>query len=210
MKKALGAVLALSLSLSVNMPAQGQNLLNQLGKRAKNAATTRTTMGVDRAIQKGLDKAEGVIEKGANNAPNGHGGKSQAPVVSNGAVAANTNGAIYYVSESGNNKNDGLSPSTPLKNIQKALDIAPAGSTIYVAAGNYYGLLRCGNIFVRKPVYIYGGFNGDFSQRDILNYRTLVQPTPESNGSAKAPTIQLEVNVGKYDNNLEYRNAEVL
>ncbi|HAY18390.1 MAG TPA: hypothetical protein DCY24_04190, partial [Rikenellaceae bacterium] len=115
-------------------------------------------MGVDRAIQKGLDKVEGAIEKGANDAINGRGGK--APAVSNGRVSANANGTIYYVSESGNNKNDGLSPSTPLKNIQKALDIAPAGSTIYVAAGNYYGLLRCGNIFVRKPAYIYGGFNG--------------------------------------------------
>ena len=207
-KIALGAVLALTLSLSVNTTAEGQNLLNQLGKRAKNAATTRTTMGVDRAIQKGLDKVEGAIEKGANDAINGRGGK--APAVSNGRVSANANGTIYYVSESGNNKNDGLSPSTPLKNIQKALDIAPAGSTIYVAAGNYYGLLRCGNIFVRKPAYIYGGFNGDFSQRDILNYRTMVQPTPESNGTAKAPTVQLEINVGKYDSNVEYRNAEVL
>ena len=209
-KKTLGALLALSLSLSMNMPAQGQNLLNQLGKRAKNAATTRTTMGVDRAIQKGLDKVEDAVEKGANDAMRGRGGKGQAPVVSNGRVASGNNGTIYYVSESGNNKNDGLSPSTPVKNIQKALDIAPAGSTVYVAAGNYYGLLRSGNIFVRKPVYIYGGFNEDFTQRDVLNHRTMVQPTPESNGSAKAATIQLEVNVGKYDNNLEYSNPDVL
>ncbi len=129
----------------------------------------------------------------------------------NGSVAGNSGGTIYYVSEAGNNKNDGLSPQTPVKNLQKALDIAPAGATVYVAAGNYYGMLRSGNIFVRKPVYIYGGFNEDFTARDILTYRTLIQPTPESNGSAKAPTVQLEVDVaGQVDEQSSYENADVL
>ena len=223
MRKAFGLALAFALALSLSAPAQGQSVLNQIGKRAKNAVNTRTTMGADRAIQKTLDKAENAIEKGVTNAGRGRSGKGNAPTVGkgsaagggavagNGSVAGNSGGGtIYYVSEAGNNKNDGLSPQTPVKNLQKALDIAPAGATVYVAEGNYYGMLRSGNIFVRKPVYIYGGFNEDFSARDILTYRTLVQPTPESNGSAKAPTVQLEVNVAKYGNNLEYRSPDVL
>lgn len=208
--KALGLLLAFSISLSMNIPAQGQSVLNQIGKRAKNSVKNKTVMGADRAVKKTLDKAEDAIEKGVNDAVRGRSGKGNAPSVSNGMVSGKS-GATYYVCETtGNNKNDGLSPSSPVKNIQKALDIAPAGATVYVAEGNYYGLLRCGNIFVRKPVYIYGGFNKDFSQRNILTYRTLVQPTPESNGTAKAPTVQLEVNVGKYDNNLEYSRPDVL
>mgnify|MGYP002534121085 FL=1 len=214
MRKAFGLALAFALALSLSAPAQGQSVLNQIGKRAKNAVNTRTTMGADKFIQKTLDKAENAIEKGVTNAGRGRSGKGNAPTVGKvpaaGSVAGNSGGTIYYVSEAGNNKNDGLSPQTPVKNLQKALDIAPAGATVYVAAGNYYGMLRSGNIFVRKPVYIYGGFNEDFTARDILTYRTLIQPTPESNGSAKAPTVQLEVNVAKYSNNLEYRNPDVL
>ena len=43
----------------------------------------------------------------------------------------------YYVSPNGSNKNDGLSPSTPLKFIQKAVDLAQPGDTIHLAPGHY-------------------------------------------------------------------------
>ena len=68
MRKAFGLALAFALALSLSAPAQGQSVLNQIGKRAKNAVNTRTTMGADRAIQKTLDKAENAIEKGVTNA----------------------------------------------------------------------------------------------------------------------------------------------
>ena len=102
------------------------------------------------------------------------------------------NGKTLYVSSNtGSNRNDG-SKETPFKNLQKALDVADPGTTILVAEGNYYGLLNSGNIIITKPVVIIGGYNSDFSQRDVLKYRTLVQPTPASNGSAKGQgTIQL-------------------
>lgn len=90
--------------------------------------------------------------------------------------------AIYVSKANGNNGNDGTKNS-PYKNLQKALDKAPAGSTIMVAEGNYYGLLNSGNINITKPVTIIGGYNSDFSERNILKYRTMIQPTPESNGS---------------------------
>ena len=101
-------------------------------------------------------------------------------------------GQTYYVSSStGSNRNDG-SKDAPFKNLQKALDVAETGATIYVAEGNYYGLLNKGNIIITKPVTILGGYNTDFTERDVLKYRTLVQPTPESNGTASGQgTIQL-------------------
>lgn len=90
--------------------------------------------------------------------------------------------AIYVSRTNGDNGNDG-SRNAPFKNLQKALDKAPAGSTIMVAEGNYYGSLNSGNINITKPVTIMGGYNSDFSERNILKYRTMIQPTPESNGS---------------------------
>lgn len=90
----------------------------------------------------------------------------------------------YYVSKStGSNRNDG-SKDAPFKNIQKAIDAVPEGATIYVAEGNYFGTLDKGNIPVTKCVKIYGGYNTDFSQRDVLKYRTMVQPNAASNGTA--------------------------
>ena len=101
----------------------------------------------------------------------------------------------YYVSKTtGSTRGDG-SKEKPYKTIQKAIDAVPEGSTIYVAEGNYFGTLDCGNINVTKCVKIYGGYNTDFKQRDILKYRTMVQPTAESNGTAKGGgTMIIKVN----------------
>ena len=75
---------------------------------------------------------------------------------------------VLYVSKStGKNKNDG-SKEAPLKNIQKAVEMAQPGALIRVAEGNYFGNLDCGTIDIRKPVTIEGGWNSDFSER-ILN-----------------------------------------
>ena len=92
--------------------------------------------------------------------------------------------SIYHVSrENGSNKNDG-SKTAPFKNLQKALDVADDGATILVAEGNYFGMLNSGTIDIRKPVTIKGGYNGDFTERDVLKYKTMIQPSAESNGSA--------------------------
>lgn len=94
------------------------------------------------------------------------------------------NAQTYYVSKNtGSNRNDG-SKSAPFKNLQKAIETVPEGSTIYVAEGNYFGTLDKGNIPVTKGVKIYGGYNADFSKRDVLRYRTMVQPDAKSNGTA--------------------------
>ena len=101
----------------------------------------------------------------------------------------------YYVSKStGGNRNDG-SKEKPFKNIEKAIEAVPEGSTIYVAEGNYFGVMDKGNIPVNKCVKIYGVYNTDFSKRDVLKYRTMVQPNPASNGTAKGlGTMIIKVN----------------
>ena len=102
--------------------------------------------------------------------------------------------ALYVSSENGNNRNDG-SKSSPFKNIQKAIDAAADGTTIYVAQGNYYGLLNKGTINITKPVKIVGGYSADFATRDVLKNLTMIQPTPESNGSQDGQgTVQIQVN----------------
>ena len=109
--------------------------------------------------------------------------------------ALSASAQTYYVSKNtGSNRNDG-SIGAPFKNIQKAIEAAPEGATIYVAEGNYFGTLDKGNIPVTKCVKIYGGYNTDFSQRDVLKYRTMVQPTAASNGTASGlGTMIIKVN----------------
>jgi hypothetical protein len=99
---------------------------------------------------------------------------------------------LYVSSAVGNNRNDG-SKEKPFKNLQKAIDEAADGATIYVAEGNYFGMLNSGNINVTKPVKIYGGYTDDFSVRDVLKHRTMVQPSPESNGTQKGATMRIQV-----------------
>ena len=85
-----------------------------------------------------------------------------------------------------------------MKNIQKAIDNASDGDTIYVAEGNYFGTLNKGNIIISKAVKIFGGYSSNFSTRDILKYKTLVQPSPESNGTASGQgTIQITAPSGE-------------
>lgn len=101
----------------------------------------------------------------------------------------------YYVSmHTGSNRNPGTAKDAPLKNLQKALDVAPEGSTILVAEGNYFGTLNSGNINIEKPVSIIGGYNTAFSEKDPLRYRTTVRPDGTSNGTQSGEgTMQVKV-----------------
>lgn len=52
--------------------------------------------------------------------------------------------------------------------------------------------MNSGNLIIKTPVTIMGGYSDDFSKRDILTHRTMVQPTAESNGSQQGRgTIQI-------------------
>ncbi|HHX35232.1 MAG TPA: DUF1565 domain-containing protein [Gammaproteobacteria bacterium] len=78
----------------------------------------------------------------------------------------------------GSNRKDG-SKSSPLKDLQKAIDVAPEGAVIHVAEGNYLGYLDQGWVKVDKYVSIVGGYSDDFSQRDPLKFRTTIRPGVE-------------------------------
>lgn len=183
------AMLAVAVACAVAVPADGQ-LLNDIARRAKNAAESKVKTAADKAVHKTLDKVEDAAGKGTEGVSKG---KGNAPVAgADGKIPAG-NGTIWYVSAAGSNQNDGRTPDTPKKNLEKAIEAAPEGSTLYVAEGNYYGLLRSGTITISKPVYIYGGFSSDFSRRDVLTHRTMVQPTLESNGTAKMATVLLDI-----------------
>lgn len=99
----------------------------------------------------------------------------------------------WYVSAStGNNRNDGAKGS-PLKDLQKAVDMASAGDKIYIAAGNYTGKLDIGYIGLDKPVEMYGGYSTDFGSRNVLKNRTTIYTEPKHNGTAGSKAlIQLE------------------
>ena len=79
--------------------------------------------------------------------------------------------AMYVSVKSGSNRNDG-SLALPIKDLQKAINVAPEGAVIYLAEGNYLGNLDQGWVKVDKYISIVGGYSDDFSQRDPLKYRT--------------------------------------
>lgn len=89
---------------------------------------------------------------------------------------------MYVSVNTGNNRNDG-SQGSPIKDLQKAIDLAPEGAVLLVAEGNYLGTLDRGWIKVDKYISIIGGFSDDFSKRDPLKYRTTMRP-----GIAQIPT----------------------
>lgn len=115
-------------------------------------------------------------------------------VLPSAPARGSSDGNTWYVSQStGSNRNDG-SRDNPVKNIQKAIELASSGDIIRVAEGNYFGLMDSGSIKINKGVSIIGGYSTDFSERDILEHRTFVQPGATSNGSAQGQgTIQINV-----------------
>lgn len=56
-----------------------------------------------------------------------------------GLSAWNAQAATYYVANSGNNSNNGLSVSSPFQTIQFAADLVQAGDTVFVSDGVYSG-----------------------------------------------------------------------
>ena len=89
----------------------------------------------------------------------------------------------WYVSPDGKKKNEGTSPSKPLKAIWSAVEAAQPGDTILVAEGNYTGKASCGFIEINKPLEIYGGYSKDFSERNIAKYQTSIRPSIDMNAT---------------------------
>lgn len=150
---------------------------------------------------KGLaEKAKKAVEESVTNATTGTTGKatgsSQSTTSGSGLLGKVTSaipaakGKTYYVSVStGSARADGLSASSAMKDLQKAIDTAEDNDVILVAEGNYLGNLdrgyiQCGKFAdathdLGKFISIYGGYSTDFSERDIIKHVTKLQPVDQ-------------------------------
>src|SRR5690554_3619966 len=105
---------------------------------------------------------------------------------------------MYVSAKSGSNRNDG-SQAAPIKDLQKAINVAPEGAVILVAEGNYLGNLDQGWVKVDKYISIVGGYSDDFSQRDPLKHRTTMRPGAEQKMTSGNQGIMDIRVVGKRD-----------
>ena len=156
--------------LSCGTQVQAQNVLKGLKEKAEKAVkgntgkSGSTTSGTSSAISGAINKVGSAIPAGK--------------------------GKTYYVSVStGSARADGLTPSTAMKDLQKAIDTAEDNDIILVAEGNYLGSMDRGYIQVGqfgnaqndrgKYLSFYGGYSTDFSERDVIGHVTKFQPTDQ-------------------------------
>ena len=108
----------------------------------------------------------------------------------NASAAQAVQGRTLYVSATtGSARADGLSATTAVKDLQKAIDLAQDNDIILVAEGNYLGnmdrgYVECGKFGNAqndrgKFISIYGGYSTDFSERDVIKHITKIQPTSQ-------------------------------
>ena len=81
------------------------------------------------------------------------------------------------------------SKEKPFRDLQAAIDKANEGDTLHIAAGNYLGKNDQGFITLDKSVSLVGGWNTDFTERDPLKHRTMIQPTAAQNPSASGDAL---------------------
>lgn len=112
---------------------------------------------------------------------------SNSTVKSSSTSTSNGASVIYYVSTSGSGRADGLSASTPQKEIQKVINIIKDknqnGAVIRVAEGNYLGYLDQGYLEISNWITLEGGWNSDFTVRDPIKYQTKIEPTQDQLGT---------------------------
>ena len=184
--KKVSFILAAALSMAVLQPAQAQSLRslgnkvtgalqNEVRKEAQKAREDAKKNAADKAMKEALGPVTPVSFEGKE---------------------------TYYVSLKGSNRNDGRSPETPYKNLQKAIDEAPENAVIKIAAGNYLGTLDVGYIEIKdKYLSLVGGYTEDFSDRDPYKNVTMIRPSA-ANVSTNGTKALLEVDVRKTENGL--------
>ncbi len=130
-------------------------------------------------------EGQNFLNKMKNSVQNTASAKTQDSASTQGSASSETgSGKIYYVSASGSNRNDALTPSTAVKDLQKAIDLAEAGSTVRIAEGNYLGKLDQGYVEVKKYLSLVGGWNSGFTERDPLKYITSIRPGATQTGTS--------------------------
>ncbi len=159
-------IMATALVIAFSFTAESQINLKKIGGKVKNAAEQQ------------VDKKTNENSMSNNNEslqnPSSTGTSSNNQAISKGAIPKGTK-TLYVSVNNGSNRNDG-SQSSPIKDLQKAIDVAPEGAVICVAEGNYLGYLDQGWVKVNKYVSIVGGYSDDFSQRDPVKFRTTMRP----------------------------------
>lgn len=170
--KRFSLILAAALTVLAMQPASAQlnSALRSLGNRVSGAARNE----VNKAARNAADNAKQAAQDKADN-------QARSRVIE---------GKTIYVSVStGSARADGLSPATPIKDLQKAINIAEENDQILVAEGNYLGNMDRGYVesgkfadATHEPgkfISIYGGYSTDFSERDVIKHVTKIQPTDQ-------------------------------
>lgn len=174
-------IAALTLAAAVAIPqvssAQlGKNLLNKAKEAANNAVNGSNNSS---------SSANNSSSSNSNSSSSSN--NSSSSLGKTTSNSSSTTGKTYYVSASGSARADGLSASTPKKDIQAVLNLIKDnkenGATIKVAEGNYLGYMNAGYIEISNWVTLEGGYNSDFSQRDPFKYITRIEPTQEQSGT---------------------------
>ncbi len=102
---------------------------------------------------------------------------------------------ILYVSiSSGSNKNEGTKDS-PLKNIDKAIEVANPGDIIYIAEGRYAGKFGIGFLECDKPIKMYGSWDKNFNSQDVVKHPTRFQPDNESASKSRKDLLSFTKDV---------------
>jgi len=103
--------------------------------------------------------------------------------------------AVIHVSmATGKNSNDG-SKASPVKNIDKAIQMAKVGDEIKIAGGIYMGTFNVGFLESDKPLKMYGSFNEEFTKQDIVNTPTVFQPDNASGGKSRKALLRFTKDV---------------
>ena len=171
MKRFTLIIVAALAMLAVQPAAAQSGIMRSLGNKvagaAQNEANKAARKAVDNAKQAEQDKADAR------------------------AASQVIEGRTLYVSVStGSARSDGLTPEKPLKDLQKAIDLAEENDKILVAEGNYLGnmdrgYVECGQFgsSAQSPgkfISIYGGYSTDFSERDVIKHVTKLQPVEQT------------------------------
>ncbi|NLA62279.1 MAG: hypothetical protein GX857_03520, partial [Bacteroidales bacterium] len=182
-------VVAMLLAFSFTVDAQIN--LKKLGKTVRRSAEQQVEQKIKekaaRETREALDRGEKSFDKSISNATspqttpsnynNSNSSSSNNNAVGETQIPKGTQ-TIYVSVNNGSNRNDG-SLTAPLKDLQKAIDVAPEGALICLAQGNYLGYLDQGWVKVNKYVQIVGGYADDFSQRNPVRFKTTMRPSTE-------------------------------
>lgn len=161
--------------------------LKKLGKKLED----KTEQAVEKAVDKNIKNAEKEVTSPSSS--NNSSKKTNQNEVS--GVKPDMKGNVIYVSkQQGNNKNDG-SKETPLKNLDKAIQIAQPGTTILIAGGIEMGTLNVGFIESDKAVRIFGSYDESFTKQDIIAHPTVIQPDNESARSTRKAVMKFTKDV---------------